>query len=215
MVVQIIGIAVFFAYAMMWYLFSGVVSGVAKEIRSGPDSQFCDSGNRNYVSFNFWAHATGVFAVSVFACRILFAHASGMLGAAMPPWSIPLLGVAVTAAIETIMLLQRSALHVAGYVTVSASFIQSLLHLRKIHFAMFAVIAVPVMLLYNSYGGAWNAVFLYAGAILILGMACVYLCKSYVLFVGQKISILYWFLYLCIVELFPVSLVISILLRII
>ncbi len=214
-VVQVMSIAVFLAYAVLLYLFSGEVNSVVREIKSAPGAQSGDSGNRNYLLLNWTAHAVGVCAVSVFVCRILFVYAPGALCGAAPKWLVALLGVAVTAVVESVMMLQRSAVLAAGYVTQSDSFARSLLHLRKIHFTMFGVIVVPVMLLYSSFGGEWDTAFLYTCLFMTAGVVFVYLWKSCVLFVGQKISILYWFLYLCTVELFPISLVISILLRII
>jgi len=59
----------------------------------------------------------------------------------------------------------------------------------------------------------WADTLCYGIAALVAALAAIYLAKSYRFFVGRNVSILQWILYLCTVEIFPISFFVLLLTR--
>lgn len=90
--------------------------------------------------------------------------------------------------------------------TVSQPFVSQLMLLRRTYFALAVIVTSPALLLFalcpRGTGNVWFTVI----TIELAMTAFLYLKESLNLFISKKISILHWFLYLCAVEIFPVSL---------
>ncbi|MDR0509480.1 MAG: DUF4271 domain-containing protein [Rikenellaceae bacterium] len=113
-------------------------------------------------------------------------------------WAVPLAMLLLAATEGFGGLLLRAA----GGLTRSKGFTGSLLRMRTAILAVGAVVLLPLFLpltLSHWPGAAWMLVALVAAWTLTL------MQKTFQLFVIQKISILHWFLYLCTVEIFPLS----------
>lgn len=212
--IQMMSIAIFVLYALMCHFQSGALGTLMREIKSATES-LGETGSRDYVMLGVSTGIIGVLSLAVFLTKTLSLHHAETIAALLPKWFLPFACLAVSGVIIMVILYQRAVLYAAGSITLSGRFVHMLLHLKKIHFALLAIVVSPTLLLYSSMHGISDTVFLYISGIEAVLIMCLFLYKSYILFVGQKISILYWFLYLCIVELFPISLIVSILLRII
>ena len=130
-----------------------------------------------------------------------------------PEWTASLSQAAVlalsllaTLAWCTVFLFQAATVRIVGAVTLSQPFIAQLVLLRRTYFSLAVIITSPPLLLFalcpRGTGAAWFVV----GALELIITAVLYLRESLNLFISKKISILHWFLYLCTVEVFPVSL---------
>ena len=111
-----------------------------------------------------------------------------------------------------LVLVQYIMLLLAGFVTRSIPLVSSLMRMRLVYF-VFATIAVAPLLLVaqltDQYVAVWHIVtYLVAFVVIIL-----YLRESVELFISKKISILPWILYLCTVEILPLTLLWQIVLR--
>lgn len=121
-------------------------------------------------------------------------------------WGV--LAVSLTASLLCLLvgLFQWGALSLAGGVTLTSPFVAQLLLIKCIYFALLVIISTPILLLYAltppMQGRLWLGVLLVEVAITLL----LFLKETFGLFLSKKLSILYWFLYLCTVELFPLSL---------
>mgnify|MGYP003623758188 CR=1 FL=1 len=101
--------------------------------------------------------------------------------------------------------MQYAVLKTAGSLTRSQAFVARLINLRKLVFALATIILMPVLFVLATGHETATQV---ATAIMIMGASVLViflLRRTYMLFIEQKISILYWILYLCGVEIFPVS----------
>lgn len=212
--IQMMSIAIFVLYALMCHFQSGALGTLMREIKSTTES-LGETGNRDYVMLGVSTGIIGVLSLAVFLTKTLSLYHAESIAALLPKWFLPLVCLAVSGVIIMVILYQRAVLYAAGSITLSGRFVHMLLHLKKIHFTLLAIVVSPTLLLYSSMHGISDTVFMYVSGIEAILIMCLFLYKSCILFVGQKISILYWFLYLCIVELFPISLIVSILLRII
>ncbi len=111
------------------------------------------------------------------------------------------------ALLAAIALAQIGLLRVAGAVTLSQPVTSQLITLKINYFALGTfVLSVPILLfLLTPRDTALTAVYAIAIGGAILG--AMFVRETLMLFVSRKIPILHWFLYLCTVEIFPVSLV--------
>ncbi|WP_300904767.1 DUF4271 domain-containing protein [uncultured Alistipes sp.] len=127
--------------------------------------------------------------------------------AALAPMAVAALPGLATLLCALVAGFRIAALRIAGAVTRTQPFVGQLLLVGRIYFALAVLFAVPLVTLYalcpRGGGSLWLC--LAAGALAVTSM--LYLRESLHLFIGKKISILHWFLYLCAVEIFPVSFV--------
>ena len=90
--------------------------------------------------------------------------------------------------------------------TLSQPFIAQLMLLKRTCFALGMILISPPLLLFalcpQGTGGVWFCII----AVELAAAAALYLKETLNLFLSKKVSILHWFLYLCTVEVFPVSL---------
>ncbi len=171
-------------------------------------------GQTNYTFNTFLACMSllGTLALSVATVKVADIFLPLPWKAALPVWvsvsAVPL----VAAALASLRLFSRMALHIAGAVTASGGFTSRLWQLRRLVFSFCTLVLTPVLLML-ALGGQGNAV--YAAPLLTAGIAAaIFLSyKTYMLFREENVSILHWFLYICAVEIFPVSLVVSLIYR--
>ena len=101
---------------------------------------------------------------------------------------------------------QTIAVRLAGALTLSQPFIAQLMLLKRTCFALGMILISPPLLLFalcpQGTGGVWFCII----AVELAAAAVLYLKETLNLFLSKKVSILHWFLYLCTVEVFPVSL---------
>lgn len=101
---------------------------------------------------------------------------------------------------------QSLLLKTVGTVTLAMLLTDQIWMLKRTYFALAAILATPLFLLLalvpSNLGTSW----LYITAVGLAITAILCLRETSQLFLVKKIPILYWFLYLCIVEIFPFSL---------
>lgn len=113
----------------------------------------------------------------------------------------PFMGMAL---FIVLVVVQYIILLIVGFVTRSLPTIHTLMRVRLTYFVFATVVVAPFLLVLQMSEGVivWRvATCLAAGLTLML-----YIRESLDLFISKKISILHWFLYLCTVEIVPVTL---------
>lgn len=97
-------------------------------------------------------------------------------------------------------------LRAVGGVTLTSGFTTQLIRIKRGYAALGAIILAPVILLFalSPLGSdtLWAGVLTAGWLITFL----LYLRETFALFISKKVSILHWILYLCAVEIFPVTL---------
>lgn len=165
-------------------------------------------GERNYTFDNFLNSVVvlGVLTLSLAAVKAADITVGGGIADVLPEWAILLLAPVVWVLLGVIFLYQTLLLKAAGTLTYGQKFITRLRYLRKIGFSVFAVLLTPFFLMFSMAAGKGTLILSAIIMALLLVMCVFYVARTYMLFVDEKISKLYWFLYLCGVEIFPVSL---------
>ena len=101
------------------------------------------------------------------------------------------------------------AIHLVGFMCEQRKMCTSLIHFKLMHFALMMVVLLPLIILslLTSHGIATTALWAIA-VICILGIV-IFIKETFILFQAQRISIFHWFLYLCSLELMPLSLILA------
>ncbi len=97
-------------------------------------------------------------------------------------------------------------LRIVGGVTLTGPFVTQLIRIKRGYAALGAVSLAPVVLLFALSPLGSDAVWISLLAAGLFITFLLYLRETFALFISKKISILHWILYLCAVEIFPVSL---------
>ena len=151
-----------------------------------------DPGSSGFSRFLHIVTAIGMLFLGVFAVK----YGDAVLA----------MSLLATLACTAIVACQAALVRIAGAVTVSQPFVSQLMLLRRTYFALAVIVTSPALLLFalcpRGTGNVWFSVI----TIELAMTAFLYLKESLNLFISKKISILHWFLYLCTVEIFPVSL---------
>lgn len=207
----VLALLVVYSYIIFRYLSEAgqllrIMVARKKEGRSSDDFQGVLSPFMNAMTF------VGIFSAGLAAVRMI-GLASGADGYAAE--GIPPLLAAVLAALffGTTGIIQYVLLKGVGALTFSDDTVARLLWQKRIFVVALTVVATPLVLVMGLAPVRWAAIF----CIMLLGVAAVMLIwfalKTMRLFIGQKISILFWILYLCGVELMPYGIVVLVLLR--
>lgn len=150
--------------------------------------------------------AIGFLFIGILAVRCSQPYA-GLLPAAHFSFAATLLlCIAVALAGGVVAGVQALVLRAVGAITLTQSMLTQLRQLRMRYFAAAVVlVAAPVMLyvLTPAEEGFLWFVLMIIGLVVTLFL---YLRETLTLFLAKKVSFVHWFLYLCCVELFPVSL---------
>ncbi len=153
--------------------------------------------------------ASGAVAAGIVAVRLLGA---GVTTADLPTGASAT-AAAVIAAFATLVAFEYSAVRSAGFVSGRGDVCTQILQLKLRHFSAAAATMLPVGLLcfFSAPHVAQTCLYLLAAQCAV--SAILFAKETFSLFISQRVSILYWILYLCTLEIFPVSLALAPFLR--
>ncbi|MEG0788951.1 MAG: DUF4271 domain-containing protein [Alistipes sp.] len=96
-------------------------------------------------------------------------------------------------------------LKIVGIATLTQNFITNLIFIKRTFFALSVVVVPPTLLLFALCPDQGGAVWAWITAVEVVLILLLFLQRTLLLFISEKLSIFHWFLYLCIVEIFPIS----------
>ena len=165
-----------------------------------------DPGSSGFSRFLHIVTAIGMLFLGVFAVKYGDALMPRLLTDTLSHGAVLAMSLLATLACTAIVACQAALVRIAGAVTVSQPFVSQLMLLRRTYFALAVIVTSPALLLFalcpRGTGNVWFSVI----TIELAMTAFLYLKESLNPFISKKISILHWLLYLCTVEIFPVSL---------
>ncbi|MFI3317002.1 MAG: DUF4271 domain-containing protein [Rikenellaceae bacterium] len=97
--------------------------------------------------------------------------------------------------------------YLVGVVASSKEFFKLLRHFRGICYSMVGIVGIPTILCYVLTSGKVQNIFMYIAAFELLIIILLFLHKTFMLFISKKVSLLHTILYLCAVEIFPITLI--------
>ena len=166
-----------------------------------------DPGGSGFSHFLNTATAIGVLFVGVMTVKYGDSLIPDSLIETIPQGAVLALSLLATFACLCVGLFQRGVVRLAGAVTLSQPFVSQLILLKRTYFTLGVIVTIPALLLFalcpRGTGDVWFCIIV----IELLATVFLYLRETLNLFLSKKISILHWILYLCTVEIFPISLI--------
>lgn len=196
-------------YAMLLYRNLGdvrtLLDRISRDTASGQRLSE-DPGGSGFSRFLNIATAIGMLFMGVMVVKYGDSLMPSQLGETLSHGAVLALSLLATAACCGVVVYQLAAVRLAGAVTLSQPFISQLILLKRTYFSLAVIVTSPVLLLFalcpRGTGDLWFSIIIIELAV----TAILYLRETVNLFIAKKISILHWFLYLCTVEIFPISL---------
>lgn len=165
-----------------------------------------EPGSSGFARFLNLTTAIGILFMGVVVVKYGDSLMPPGLGRSLSHGAVLALSLLATLAWGIVILFQAAVVRIIGAVTLSQPFIAQLVQLRQTFFSLAVIIASPALLLFALCPRGTGSVWFFVGAAELIITAVLYLKESLNLFISKKISILHWFLYLCTVEIFPISL---------
>ena len=183
-----------------------LIARVAFERRQSERSSE-ETGNAGFTRFLNIALVLGILFAGVSAVRLCDRPEIGpaLLREAGGGVSL-LLTLGVTLASLLFYLYGILLLRIVGGVTLTGPFVTQLIRIKRGYAALGAVSLAPVVLLFALSPQGSDAVWISLLSAGLFITFLLYLRETFALFISKKVSILHWILYLCAVEIFPVSL---------
>ena len=104
---------------------------------------------------------------------------------------------------------QLLALPLIGHVSGASALCRGLLQTKVMHLAMGCLLTLPFGLLFLLADERFAEIGLWSVVVMAIFSLVLFVKESFLFFMSQKISILHWFLYLCALEIFPVTLILA------
>lgn len=190
-----------------WSIVAGNIASVFGSARLNRSDLKVHNIQKSYV--DFWLILLGVICASFFIVRYIVINDIPILSTvscSRLPWLVPLallLGVSAVAAIEAAMLL------ITGILTLNFDVCLALLSLKRTLFAITQFVVFPFMIGFLLTEGMIAKIMIVLSVVASLFCVFVFLRATFSFFRTHRISIFLWFLYLCTLEIFPVSLLLA------
>ena len=126
------------------------------------------------------------------------------------PWSVG--GISFAAAF-LLILCERGALYLVGLVSGNANACSDLWHIKLLYFSTTIIMLTPLLILALLTEGLIAKIALYCSVAVCSISLLLFIKETFLLFRAQRFSIFHWILYLCALEIFPVSLLLAPVLR--
>ncbi len=149
-------------------------------------------------------HTSAIIGIAM-AAALLVRYAQGSAIEGYGTMTLLLLSLGVLIALP---LLQATALLLVGRLTLSEGLIKGIIQLKVLGISIGSLLMMPFALLLILSPQGIGEVWRYAILLIGTGVLLLYLKETFQLFISKKVSILHWFLYLCAVELLPISFIV-------
>jgi hypothetical protein len=126
------------------------------------------------------------------------------------PW---LIGGVSLAATFLLILCERGALYLIGLVSGNANACKDIWHIKLLYFSTTIILLTPLLILALLTEGLIAKIALYCSVAVCSISLILFIKETFLLFRAQRFSIFHWILYLCALEIFPVSLLLAPVLR--
>ena len=122
------------------------------------------------------------------------------------PWSI---GGIVFGGALALIIGERIMLYALGFVSENMAFSDTLWHSKTLHFSATVLLISPMLILSLLTDGETAKVALFISATVCSISLILFVKETFLLFRAQRFSIFHWILYLCALEIFPLTLLVA------
>lgn len=117
------------------------------------------------------------------------------------------LAAVVLIGVIAIYLYQFLLVKLLGIVVNCRDFTKAILNLRGVLYTIVAIVTTPMVLCYALTDNNQQEVFKYILIFQVISVLLLFIYESFLLFMAKKVSVLHTILYLCTVEIFPITLI--------
>ena len=154
----------------------------------------------------FYGSLGKLFMMGTCFVGVLAALALSRAGVGLPQQMMLYAPFAVMALYLGVILIQYLFLSIVGFVTQSYGEMAALMRIRLTYFVLGTVMVAPVLLMAMIGTGVGADVWLNVVCVATGVVGVLFVRESVGFFISKKVSILHWILYLCTVEILPLSL---------
>jgi hypothetical protein len=202
---NLLAVLLFLYYIYCLYRYYDDVVALLETIFSRQSSSSGRVGERRRSDI-FYGSLGKLFLLGVCFVGVLTVGAFMHYDVPVPQSLIIYLPFAVVALFLMVIVVQNLLLGLVGVVTHSLGEVAALLRIRLSYFVLATLLAAPLLLVAMVGQGVDYRVWLNIGFIAICVSVILFVRESIGFFISKKVSILHWILYLCTVEILPLSL---------
>ena len=149
----------------------------------------------------------GVMLLSLLVMRLSVFDITKTFFASLHPLSVWKIGGVSLMAILATMFGERLMLYVVGAVSGRNDACNTIWHIKLLHFSLIIILLSPLLILLTE--GVVARLALYTSIAVCSLTLILFVKETFLLFRAQRFSIFHWFLYLCALEFFPLSLLLA------
>ena len=202
---NLLAVLLFLYYIFCLYRYYDDVVALIESIFSRRSALSVRVGERRHSDI-FYGSLGKLFLLGVCFVSVLSVGACMHYDVPVPQSMIIYLPLAVVALFLGVIVVQNLLLGLIGVVTHSLGEVAALLRIRLVYFVLATLLAAPLLLVAMVGQGVGYSVWLNIGFIAIAVSVILFVRESIGFFISKKVSILHWILYLCTVEILPLSL---------
>ena len=139
-------------------------------------------------------------------CTLRLGSMWGIIPQGFSPWVV--CGVSL-AALLLELLLKMGSIYLVSAVCENYGVGRALIGIKSLYLAVCFVVVIPFGILFLLSPEIPSKVGFFGMALAVAIALIIFVKETFLFFVSQKISILHWFLYLCALEIFPLSLILA------
>ena len=151
----------------------------------------------------------GVMLLSLLVMRLSVFDITKTFFASLHPLSVWKIGGVSLVAILATMFGERLMLYVVGAVSGRNDACNTIWHIKLLHFSLIIILLSPLLILVLLTEGVVARLALYTSIAVCSLTLILFVKETFLLFRAQRFSIFHWFLYLCALEFFPLSLLLA------
>ena len=151
----------------------------------------------------------GVVLLSLLMMRLSVFEEVKHLLVPLPYLSVWGIGCATFVAITIVILIERTMLYILGVASEQSKFCNTIWHLKLLNFSTTIVLIAPMLISALLTEGLTSRIALYASFAICSISIVLFIKETFSLFHSQRFSIFHWILYLCALEIFPLSLLLA------
>ena len=201
-------VALLFIFILVRYfnLFSHLILSSISKQSNRTDLHIYSADVKNIEIFS---SAIGVVLIALMAMRLSVMEDVKQLLGIYPTLSGWELGGVTFAGVVATMLSERILLYFAGVLSGRHDACKEIWHTKLLHFSIVIIVTSPLMILTLLTEGIIAKFALYTSVAVCSLSLILFVKETFFLFRTQRFSIFHWFLYLCALEIFPLSLLLA------
>ena len=196
----------FVMYIYLLYYFRGYIFASIRSIfHDSTDEKLIEESGFIFNRYVIVSSIMGLLTLGLLSIKFIYELLPLESGFATLPIHIDILLAIYLSIIICIRIFQISIIRLCCLVIDSPSLSHCLLRHNRLNLTIVSLIILPFFLLISQFSFSESPIIVISTLILLIGAIILHIYRSCKFFIRENISILYTILYLCIVDLFPIS----------